>query len=278
MDFIDYICDRSKKNKNTLSIITGKPGTGKSYAGLALCLAIDKDFTKQQIVFGIKEFISLLRFGNLQRGQCVLFEEAGVGHMNSKEGMTRVARAFDYLAQTFRYRNLHVFFTTPSLKGVMVALRRLLHFHLTMEGINYYKSFSLVKISYLQYNEIQDKTYRKYFTLRDENGAEINKSMLQVKKPDKTWCNVYEERKKEFNERLLKQVAEELEGIDDGIKKQLTHFQQKCFDMKAEGVKQREIAKRLNVSEPAISQTLQACYNKGYKINQPTKIPNFNQI
>lgn len=267
MDFIEYLGLRAEKNKNTLIITTGKPGTGKSWGMLSCCLAADPDFTPEQIVFDNLSFAKLLQNPNMKKNSTILFEEVGVT-LSSRDSMSKTSRLLNNLFQTFRYRNYHVFMTTPTFMGLDKGIRRLVHFHIRMIDINYQEKASYADIKYVEHSDLNDKTYRHNLMLANAANEIVNKGVLKIPTPPKEWVKIYEERKKEFQEELENFIVLELQAeINKKLRKVgVTELQKKVFDLRKAGLTQEQIAEKIGVTQPTVSDHMTALKKKGYEV------------
>src|SRR5437870_4384364 len=105
----DYIRNRIRNNKNFLCAVLGPTGSGKTYTALRIAEEIDPSFGSSRIVFNPVDFMKILK--GLPSGSVIVFDEAGVG-MSAQEWQKKANKIFNYVLQTFRFRNIIVFFTT----------------------------------------------------------------------------------------------------------------------------------------------------------------------
>ena len=134
------------QNKNFICLIVGEPGAGKSLSAIKLAQMLDitplgngkfrENFVLKQgkdgkadagskLVFGPSDFLRLVKSG-LQRGSCIVWDEAGVGNDATKWN-DRKSQLIKHIMQTFRSRNYGVFMTVPDKESVTLSTRRLVH-------------------------------------------------------------------------------------------------------------------------------------------------------
>ena len=118
---------RLDHHKNALEIITGEPGSGKSFAGLSQCEDMNPDFSVDNCAFGIKDFISLLRATSPKR-DIILFEEAGV-EFTARRAMSKTNIDISSVLNVFRFRQTPTIFTVPDLRMIDLNARRLMNFY-----------------------------------------------------------------------------------------------------------------------------------------------------
>ena len=149
---IDYLVKRIRENnKNFVGIFTGNPGSGKSYSALRLAEVLSKQFNRKfsvdNVVFRAADFIDLLSHADrLKRGDVIIFDEAGTGEaMSSRNWNSIQNKLVDSAVQTFRFKNLYVFFTTPLDSFVDSHARKLFNARFVTKSINKREKKVLVK-------------------------------------------------------------------------------------------------------------------------------------
>ena len=135
------------QDRNALVIVTGDTGARKSGSAISLATMLDSQngrtrfywqypdgsIDTSRIVFSAKDFLQLIQ-GDLPTGSCIVWDEVGVEGDNT-EFQSLKSKLIKWTMQTFRYKNLCVFFTVPDMPSVQIGIRRLLHAHLEMSGI-----------------------------------------------------------------------------------------------------------------------------------------------
>jgi hypothetical protein len=114
-------------------VFTGSPGSGKSWASLALgekcSLKMGKVFTiKNNVAFESRTFMKLINdIENVPPGSSIVFEELGV-NLSSKSHMTRLNKLLSAVFQTVRERGILCIMNAPDLGMFEKDVRKLLHF------------------------------------------------------------------------------------------------------------------------------------------------------
>ncbi len=106
-----------RENRNAIILLMGVPGSGKSYLTLKLSETFDPTFSdslENRVIFDKDTFFyRLLDYQiPLKKGNVIVMEELGV-QADTKNWYDFSQKAFSYILQTFRYRNLAVIFNTP---------------------------------------------------------------------------------------------------------------------------------------------------------------------
>lgn len=107
-----WVRNRIARNQDLLALVIGPRGSGKSYASLELAHSFDRTFTVDRVFFSVSEFVALLVDGDLQRGQAVILDDAGL-FMNSRTWHDISNQLMSIVSQSFRYRGLLTFITVP---------------------------------------------------------------------------------------------------------------------------------------------------------------------
>jgi hypothetical protein len=202
----------TKSNKNWLGIVCGGTGSGKTYSAMRLCENIDPTFNIDRIVFSIGDFLKLINSGKLQKGQAIIFDEAGVG-MDAKTWYSISNRLMGYLIQTFRYLNLAVVFTTPSIKYIDKGIRGLFHARIETKGINKRKQTVKTKIYFLKLNFDGDTIH--YLPRIRAPGTKriIVIDHYNFSLPSSKLIDEYEAKHRIWKDALGKDIGKEVEGL-----------------------------------------------------------------
>lgn len=107
-----WVRKRISRNQDLLCLVVGPRGSGKSYSALELAQSFDRTFTVDRVFFSVADFVDLLVNGNLQRGQAVILDDAGL-FMNSRTWRDIGNQLMSIVSQSFRYRGLLTFITVP---------------------------------------------------------------------------------------------------------------------------------------------------------------------
>jgi hypothetical protein len=101
-----------RRGKNVVVAITGEPGSGKSWAGLRLCSALDPAFEAADICFDPGSFLARLAETPPRRGRARLYDEAGVGSHNRNWYNVR-NKEMVHVFETFRVAGEITVLTAP---------------------------------------------------------------------------------------------------------------------------------------------------------------------
>lgn len=211
-NFPDYAHDRVfKKNKNLLICVMGGTGTGKSYLSLTLGHKIDKEFSTNRVVFRSDEFLKMLNWGRLKKGNVIMFDEAGVG-IPAREWQSFTNKAINLVLQTFRHRNLIVIFTVPSFNYIDKQSRNLFHIVIETKGIDYDKEICLARVKFIETNVLSGKVYTKFprSFLSDNSSQKIKHKLFGFSKPPEHLIDKYERKKDRFARELGKELEREM--------------------------------------------------------------------
>ncbi|MHB8586645.1 MAG: hypothetical protein ACYDDF_12530 [Thermoplasmatota archaeon] len=130
--FLHHIWRRIHRHgKNAIVAITGEPGSGKSWAGLRLCEAIDPGFEAADICFDPESFLLRLSSTTPRRGRARLYDEAGVGSHNRNWYDVR-NKEMVHVFETFRLAGELTVLTAPYPSMIDSQLWRLCHYWVHM--------------------------------------------------------------------------------------------------------------------------------------------------
>lgn len=208
--WVRYIKQRISRNKNFVGFISGPTGIGKSWASLSICQKIDPSFNEDKIAFSGKELMEIINKGDLKKGSCMVFEEAGV-NQSSKNWQSTANKMLNFLFQTFRHRNFVLIMNSPYMDFVDASTRKLFHAEIPILSVNKKEGYSIAKPQLIQYNSRYRKFYYKYLRVATKKGV----SPIQrwkIHSPTRDLIREYEIKKREFTDRLNKEIVKELEG------------------------------------------------------------------
>jgi hypothetical protein len=213
----------TNRNLNWLCVITGMPGTGKSYSALRLAEVIDPKFQLYQCVWTADQFFDLLNNKKLRKGSVIIWDEAGVG-MPAREWYSLSNKAINYVVQTFRYRNLGLIMTTPSMSFVDSQIRKLFHAHIKTLRVDRKKEQVVAKYYWLMHKKSKYKDYYTFFErIRGPDGNKSAVEEIWINKPSKDIVDAYEKQKDEYCSELNKDLESELKAKRyNEIKKKMT--------------------------------------------------------
>lgn len=115
--------ERLAENRNLVLIFDGKPGGGKSWAGLSIGdYESPAGFDLTALVYDIDSFISQIR--SRDPGQVLILDEAGIG-AGSRDSMSKESKVLGKVIQSVRYLKYLTVFTVPSISFLDKQIRLL---------------------------------------------------------------------------------------------------------------------------------------------------------
>lgn len=207
-----YAHDRMfKRNQNLLICVVGGTGSGKTYLGLYLAQKIDEHFNAHRVVFRSDEFLKVLNWGRLKKGDVVMFDEAGTG-IPAREWQSFSNKAINFILQTFRYRNLCIIFTVPTFKYIDSQARGLFHIVIETNKIDYEKELCIARVKFLETNPITGKIYAKFprAYLSNDSAQKIKYEFFAFHRPTEDLVDAYEEKKQKFGRELGHSLEREM--------------------------------------------------------------------
>jgi len=254
--------------------------SGKTYFGMAMGEEVARQtkvpFTIDNIVFTLKELMSLVNSGRLKKGSVILFDEPQIS-ISNREFQSRANKIFNYLLTTFRHKNFILLFCTPFEDLLDKTARKLFHAKFRMKGINKKTSTSRVCPLEIEYNSSKEKFYIKYLRIyfKPKNKQRYSYRKLKtwaINIPSKELRMKYEAKKQAFTRELNIQIEMELDA--DNIKKQkgmgrkpLTDNQDRTFRLLTKyewNIK--KVAEIDGTSFQSIYDRIKAMRKKGYPV------------
>ena len=268
-----------KQNKNILCATTGPTGSGKSYQDLRRAelwykFYFNEPFPPENICFSIAELMRRISSGTLKKGELLIFEEAGA-NMGSLDFQNKVSKLFSYVLQTFRSLNIGILFNLPYLSMLNKSARMLIHVHFVTSGINHTDKEAKCKAFFRQVNQDTGKVYSKHLRVKKQ-GVTVPVKKFTYQMPSEKLCKIYESKKFNFVTDMTKEFSEKLDDIEhEKLKKlereALTDKQQLVYDYLCNGYSQKEIAKFMGVTQPAVCSINRHIKKKGYKVQIEAK-------
>lgn len=256
----------NKQNQNFLMVVSGKTGSGKSWACLRIAeLWYQRNFKKpfpiENICFSPEEVFDRLVNGGLKKGEILILEEAGVS-MGNLDFQNKISKMFNYMLQTFRNQNIGLILNLPILDMLNKQTKLLLHFWLKTYDIDYSKKKTLLKPYHLIYSQRSGKILTPFPRVIIDGFMEAIE-LFTYSPPSKDLLEVYEKKKSQFVSGLQKDILYEIKHKDK--RKPLTEFQEKIVECWKKGMtKQKDIAKELGTNPPRICQNIGYMKRKGY--------------
>lgn len=172
-----------KRDQNFLAFWGGPTGSGKTKSCTSFCLTIDADFTEANVIWTMKEFVTILKTRKLKdgrelkRGMCLLFDEFPT-QVGARDWYSVLNKTCLKILQTFRDLGIGVFFTGPNISLADGKTELLTHAYFENDpDINY-----TLDLAAVYYNEIvtrKRKTYPKpYYAVHRAERIKIAKMLI----------------------------------------------------------------------------------------------------
>jgi len=213
---IGWICWRIRKNKNTIIVINGSTGSGKTYTGLELARIVAERHNTPFSPEGNVDFSftgllhKMRREENKLPGTVFLFEEVGaVGSgSSSRDWQSRANKFFFTFMQTARHKNQILIFTCPNFSALEAGTRKLCHMQFIMTGIDFHRKISYSKPYILQVDPRKEKIYFKYLRYTKDGTQYVVKQFIS-KLPPAEMLVEYEKMKEKFTSKLEADIIAE---------------------------------------------------------------------
>jgi len=203
-----------EQNRNFLVVFVGETGTGKSYSAIAMAEMIDPDFTIEKVVYEPKDFLNLL--DKCGRGEVIVFDEAGVG-IPAREWQSIQNKLMGYVLQTFRYKNIGVFFTTPSLAFIDKQVKILTHFVVKVYG--HMNNQTKCVVYEKNHDPVRDITeWSPWIFVDRERGIEYDPNPIYIGAPSEDLVEQYEKLSQERKAKVYRDAFEHIKALEEGIK------------------------------------------------------------
>ena len=238
--FTDLLRERTAKHKNSIIVVVGQTGSGKSYSSLSLAEKLDKNFNVKRICFNAKDFMGIIK-EKPPAGSVLVMDEAGVA-MSSRQWFSQINKLISFVNQVYRKYQLITFFVLPDLSFLDVQVRKLAHFYLEPMNINFKSKTCHLKLLRMQTNSRTGKPYFHSF----ETAPNEFLSTTDIKAPSKRLINSYERKKDAFLAQFTKGVYEELSKVKEDSKDVLTPLEKEIIKLRKQGLQQKEIGIKLN--------------------------------
>lgn len=269
--WVSYARKMVFRRNNCLNlVVTGSPGSGKSWALLSYFSLLDPDFRiDNNFFFRARHLIGALKSGSFKAGTIWGYDEAGIDANNLKY-FDIVNQGLNALFQTVRHRNYIFGLSLPFLNMLSKGVRTLMTAQWECEGWIKKTSKTRLKPYILQYNGDLDKFYRKRLVV--VKGGDIsfcNKILLP--KPPKRLVLEYEKVKKEFTQDLYNDIHRKIVAFDEkekGLQERvfLTDKEEVVLSFLKEGLTAPEIVGKVGGTLRNVYSTMQRISSKGVVI------------
>lgn len=281
----------TKQNRNCVIAVVGGTGTGKSYTCLRImenrAKMLNREPDVRNCCRSTTEFMQRLNSGELKRGDVIILEEVGV-NVSAREWQSKMNKLINYVFQTFRTQNLIVLLNLPDIRMLDINSQRILHAKIETLGIDFENQRSKFKFKIRKHRPSSGKDWWIFMKIRVGRAIKKIRSM-SVLKPSDWLCDAYEKRRKEYTDKLNKEVEDSFLNTDikkvgeilDSSAKQWTEkmfeLQEVYYRLKEKYGKkpiQQQIADELGTLRTTVSKRMQSM-DKSYPIwrKSPRKSP-----
>lgn len=272
--FLRWINNRFDNNKNVITVTTGPTGSGKSHCDLRKAelqhkRRFNEDFPIENCCFSVAELIQRISSGKLRKGEVLILEEAGV-NAGSGDWQNKVVKMFNYVLQSFRSMNIGLWINLPVLSMLSKQARQLVHMQMETTGIDFELGICKVKPLCHQLNQHTGKSYWKFLRVK-VRGKVVAVERMGFGLPSQDLIDKYEAKKGKFLSEMTQDFAEQLrkverDKLDKLARKELSQLQIQIKDLYLSGLSQKEIANRLDLTQPNVNQHLKRIEKWGYNL------------
>jgi len=195
-----YVQTRINNNQNFLGVICGSTGSGKSYSSLRFGEMADETFNIDRVALKPEDFTNILHKmisdPHTKKGSVVVCDEAGTT-LPAREWWSLANTQINYILQTFRYKNVIVFFNVPNLDYIDKQARGLFHAFFETVGIDRKSKEVVLKPLMFQTNPKSGKIYTRYpILVKESKTYQIGRMRLGL--PSEELRKEYEIKKAQF--------------------------------------------------------------------------------
>jgi len=203
--FDKAIFSRESKGLNTIVLVMGARGVGKSWFSLLMSeresrLLHERRFTAEDVVFTLKDVLSRLNYFEEQgsKWQWMVFDETGL-EVGARDFMAYQNKVMSFVCESFRKTavNLIVIVPTPSMLDINV--RNLADFWVIMQGRGKARVYKVA----LRYFRVQTEPKTPIFCL------------INAGRPSKELCEEYEKKRDDYLKGKYLQWEKEIATIEE---------------------------------------------------------------
>lgn len=209
LGFVTHLKRRIRQNKNNIVVIVGQTGSGKSYSGIRLAELLDPTFSVERCLFKAEDFVGMVENHDLPKGAVILWDEVGLS-MDARNFQSIGNKLVAYVLESFRYMNLTLILSVPSLSFCDVKLRKLIHFLVETQRIDHEKRAVACKVLMIQHSarDQRGKVYQKFLR---KKGVKLSTTWFHH--PSQELADAYEEKKDRFMKQLYREIHLELKAV-----------------------------------------------------------------
>ncbi len=199
----------NEQNKSHSLLFVGEMGSGKSLAAVSCAAMIDPSFVKTpRVVFNVKDFLKVLN--DAKKGQCVIFDEAGVG-VPARDWQSQQNKIMSIISQILRFKNICIIFTTPSMRFIDINVRSMLNSVVKMKAIDFEHNVSYSKYNVIKVIDDGRITNQDFIFYGPNEEREIIDPFI-VPRPPEALNKWYDNLSMEFKNKTIRELMLELNG------------------------------------------------------------------
>jgi predicted Zn-ribbon and HTH transcriptional regulator len=216
------------ENGNVVILISGNPGGGKTFSGMALGVGLCWEFGEYFIVTSITQLLELLIKATQEpdwiKGKVILYEEVQEEQTNKRSNATEAVNFTQVLA-SFRSLNAILIMTSPKAWQLTKDSRSYVDIHMVAESINKDEQLCRCKVLFAEHNHVSEKTYWKFLEV-DEGGQIRKLTHMLVWIPPKNLCDHYNSIKLNFQKKSYEEKLKQVEQKKEKLQKKT--YPQEC--------------------------------------------------
>jgi len=192
-----------------LQIITGMPGSGKSWTALTEAEIIDPKFTIDNVGFTPKQYLDVI--DEAKPGQFVVWDECGVA-VSSRKWQSASNILVTEVLQTMRHRRLGVIMVVPDMSFIDVQARKLIHSY--MESKRYRRNPPELWVYQINIDRKSGKIYWPHPKIRlDGRIVKLNHFVMK-RKPSEELRVEYEKQHKKYKLRIEQKARSAVSSLE----------------------------------------------------------------
>lgn len=186
-----------------LQIITGQPGSGKSWTALTQAEIIDPNFSIDNVGFTPKEYLDVI--DGAKSGSFVVWDECGVA-VSSRKWQSTSNILITEVLQTMRHRRLGVILVVPDMSFIDVQARKLIHCY--MEAKRYAYNPPQLWVYEINIDRKTGKIYFPHPKIRYKGMNVKLRNFILKRKPSEDLVKEYEKRHKSYKLRIERKARQ----------------------------------------------------------------------
>lgn len=199
-------------DKSAMVLIVGEMGSGKSLAAVSMASKIDATFKSHRtIVYTVEEFLEAV--DNSKRGQCIIWDEVGVG-IPAREWQSTQNKIMSIITQILRFKNIAVIFTTPNIRFVDVNVRESMNMLIRPKTIMKEENVNVCKLFNIYVNDFGEVKYGKFLYFDGTNASGEWIEPLYIPRPSEEMEAFYKKLSIDMKNAKIKELRD---SINEGV-------------------------------------------------------------